>query len=155
MKQIEKQIEVVYVNMEYGKTEFINKVTGKIIIKLEREYVLEGEEPEELPEEELPEVEDEKETINLIGKTAEDLENGIKVYVPAKQVEKVWDDNENSKGNRPASVKVSLTANGMDSLNGERLEEVVLSEENSWKYTFENLEKYDNLGNEINYNKKS
>ena len=72
-------------------------------------------------------------------------------YLIDKEVEKVWDDKENTKKRRPNSVTIQLTANGNTAYNGKELEKVILNESNYWKYTFTNLPKYDELGQIINY----
>ena len=64
------------------------------------------------------------------------------------QVNKVWDDNSNANGKRPASIKYVL--------NGGKtpVEEVVTGNtttNDGWGYKFTNLAKYDDLGNEITY----
>ena len=46
---------------------------------------------------------------------------------------KLWADDDNESGKRPASVSISLLA------NGEVVGEVVLSESNEWKHTFTEL----------------
>ena len=48
-------------------------------------------------------------------------------------VTKIWDDNNNSYEKRPETITVNLTRNGIS------YKKVVLSEKNSWKYTFRNL----------------
>ena len=50
-------------------------------------------------------------------------------------VQKLWEDNDNADGNRPASVTVRLYA------GGEEIRTAVLKEETGWKYTFTNLPK--------------
>ena len=50
-------------------------------------------------------------------------------------VEKVWSDDDNNDGLRATEIAVQLYANGQ-----KYGEYVVLSEENAWTYTFENLE---------------
>jgi hypothetical protein len=60
-------------------------------------------------------------------------------------VEKVWADDENESNKRPESVTVVLLAN-----TKETDKEVVLSEENGWRYVFEDLQAYDD-GEEIEY----
>ena len=64
-----------------------------------------------------------------------------------KTIEKVWDDNEDTKGRRPNSVTVYLTADGA------RVAErsATLSASNEWKVTFSNLPKYTDDRKEINY----
>ena len=61
-------------------------------------------------------------------------------------VSKVWDDANNANGIRPSSVKVALVADGKRT--GDTL---VLSEENKWAGTFEELPKYRDGGEEIVY----
>lgn len=64
-------------------------------------------------------------------------------------VNKVWNDNNNELGIRPNSINVTLKAQDYeipDSIQNQ----VQLSEPN-WTYTWQNLEKYDNLGREIVY----
>lgn len=60
-------------------------------------------------------------------------------------VMKRWDDENNKDSSRPASIKVQLFAN--DKAQGD---EVVLNEENGWKYTFANLKAKEN-GEVVNY----
>ena len=60
-------------------------------------------------------------------------------------VEKVWDDSNNQDGKRPTNVQVQLKSNG----NNEGVT-ITLNSENNWKYTWENLPKYNN-GKEITY----
>ena len=128
---IEKEIKVVYEGQNVVAT-LVNEVTGTITIYY--------------PENHSTNPGGERDT-NTVTDTAE-VEQEYKV---AKQVEKVWDDNENIKGKRPESVTVQLTANGSTNYNGEELEKVVLNEENNWKYTFINLPKYTEFGQEIQY----
>ena len=119
---ITKEIELVYVNMDVTQEAVENRVTGTI--------KLDTPEKEETTEEN------------------EIIPTNFKIEVP---VEKVWNDNEDTKGRRPESVTIQLTADGSEELNGEKLESVVLNEENNWKYTFENLAKYTEYGREIVY----
>lgn len=52
------------------------------------------------------------------------------------KIAKIWEDSNNESGQRPKSIKIRLKR------NGEYLEEkynIVLSEENNWSYTYENL----------------
>ncbi len=60
-------------------------------------------------------------------------------------VEKVWKDDENKNNKRPDSIVVELKK------EGNPIQEVTLNELNHWKYTFTNLEKYDESGKEIVY----
>ena len=63
-------------------------------------------------------------------------------------VKKVWKDSNDKAKKRPASIKVTLTANGED------YKTVTLSEENSWFYQFIGLPKYDKEGKRIRYDFK-
>ena len=63
-----------------------------------------------------------------------------KVKVP---VEIIWNDNENKAGKRPENVEVTVT--------GGNSQTVIINEEKGWKHTFENLPKYNEKGEEINY----
>ncbi|HBY32177.1 MAG TPA: hypothetical protein DEG74_00210, partial [Clostridiales bacterium] len=56
-------------------------------------------------------------------------------------VKKVWDDNNNADGKRPASLEMTLS-------NGTV---VTLSEANGWSATVDDLAKYDSNGTEITY----
>ena len=60
-------------------------------------------------------------------------------------VTKVWEDNNNKAGVRPASIQVQLYAD--ETPQGDPVE---LNEENSWKYTWKDLDKYAD-GTEISY----
>ena len=60
-------------------------------------------------------------------------------------VTKVWEDNNNKAGVRPASIQVQLYAD--ETPQGDSVE---LNEENSWKYTWKDLDKYAD-GTEISY----
>ena len=117
-----KDIELVYENVDVTKTTIDNNATGTIKLDTpQKEHTVE--EGEELPVD-------------------------FRVDVP---VEKIWDDNNDIKENRPESVTIQLTADGSAEYNGEQLEQVVLNEANGWKYTFENLSKYTDYGREITY----
>ena len=72
--------------------------------------------------------------------------------VPADTIEvsvnKHWDDNSNANAKRPVSIKYVLSG------NNQTKEKVVTGNTNSdtdWNYTFTNLPKYNNQGNEIIY----
>ena len=65
-----------------------------------------------------------------------------------KSVTKVWDDNNNQDGIRPAEIKVQLYANGTPVGN-----ETVLNEDNAWTYTFTELPQFEN-SKEIEYTVK-
>ena len=120
---ITRNIEVVFTEMNYTGTSFTNKAQGKVILE------------ETNQEEQTPEASKVTET----------------EFVKDITVEKVWDDNNNIKGNRPESVTVQLTANGNTIYNNQQLEKVILSETNNWTHTFQNLPKYTEQGQEINY----
>ena len=50
-----------------------------------------------------------------------------------RRVLKIWDDNDNKNGSRPESITVQLLR------NGDIFDEVLLSEENNWRYSWEML----------------
>ena len=60
-------------------------------------------------------------------------------------VRKQWVDNNDRDGNRPASVKVHLLADGTS------IQTVTLKEDNGWAWTFRDLPKKDENGREIVY----
>lgn len=68
-------------------------------------------------------------------------------------VVKKWDDTDDKDKERPESIRVQLLANGDYDLDddGEVDQSVVLSDNNQWSHTFEELPKYDNNGEEIDY----
>ena len=60
-------------------------------------------------------------------------------------INKVWNDNRNVNNKRPISIKLQVK-------NGQTVvQEAKVTEAENWKYTFTNLPKYDNHGNEIIY----
>ena len=59
-------------------------------------------------------------------------------------VNKVWRDGNDQDGIRPDSVTINLKANGTE------IDEVELSDDNNWTYTFENLPVHEN-GQKISY----
>ena len=61
------------------------------------------------------------------------------------KVNKRWEDADNKAGKRPNNIKIQLYANGKKVGN-----EVTLSEDNKWDYTFSNLPKH-SAGKVINY----
>ncbi len=78
-------------------------------------------------------------------------ENGLTVIntkIPEEkinvEVSKTWNDHEDQDGKRPDRITVYLLADGM------KTESKVITEEDNWEWTFENLPKYES-GNVINY----
>ena len=69
-------------------------------------------------------------------------------------VNKYWNDNNNEVGKRPAEITLKLTGTG-EGVNVSKEQKVTASnvgtDSNTWTYTFEGLDKYDENGNEINY----
>ena len=135
---LSKNIEVVFTEMNFTETRFTNRAQGKITLE------------ETNQEEQTPETSKETET----------------EFIKDVTVEKVWDDNEDIKGRRPESVTVQLTANGqvvenIDNIistenttteeSSESEYKVVLNAQNNWTYTFQDLPKYTEQGQEINY----
>ena len=74
--------------------------------------------------------------------------NITNTHVPEKITisgKKIWNDNNNEKGKRPEKVVVNL-------FDGKtKVASVEVTAETEWKYTFENLPKYKNKGEEIKY----
>ena len=66
-------------------------------------------------------------------------------YMVDKMVEKIWEDNNNSKGNRPEAIQAQLKG------NGEVIATVRLSNSNKWKHVFNRLNKYTAQGEVIKY----
>ena len=60
-------------------------------------------------------------------------------------VVKVWNDNSNQDGNRPAEVTVRLYANGA------QVDTAALNDGNGWQYTFTEKPRYDEYGKELEY----
>ena len=58
---------------------------------------------------------------------------------------KTWNDANNKDGIRPKAIRVKLLA------NGEEKTSVITTEEQDWKYSFTELPKFDDNGNEIKY----
>ena len=59
--------------------------------------------------------------------------------------EKIWEDFADKWNLRPDTITINLL------VNGEEVEDIVISEEDNWEYKFANLPKYDKNGNEIKY----
>ena len=131
--------------MNFAETSFINRAQGKIIL----------------------------EETNQEQQTPETSTETVTEFVKDITVEKVWDDNEDIKGRRPDSVTLQLTASGKvveniedittsgetnnnaENTSTEETSEneykVVLSAENNWTHTFQDLPIYTNQGQEISY----
>ncbi|MBO5179546.1 MAG: Cna B-type domain-containing protein, partial [Clostridia bacterium] len=58
---------------------------------------------------------------------------------------KTWSDHNNKENTRPQTVTINLLA------NGEKVKETVISADNEWKYTFENIPIRDKNGDIIEY----
>ena len=73
--------------------------------------------------------------------------NVTNTHVPEKitfKATKVWNDNDNQDGIRPASIKVYLYK------NNELFKTAVISDANNWTYSFDELDRYAD-GSEISY----
>ena len=124
---VEKTIKVVFVNMDYSKTTFTNKVVGKTTLKY-----LDDEEPVTHPEKEAT------------AETTTDFRASV-------EVEKQWNHTNNIYGN-PESVTIELLANGVKVQEATlTMDNKVGEDENTWAYTFTNLLKYDENGDRITY----
>lgn len=95
----------------------------------------------------------EEEIPDYVSEVTGDQNNGF--TITNKNVEKtevkgkkVWDDNDDQDGIRPARVTVRLFENGTEK------ESRVLTEEGNWEYIFANLPKYDDNGALIDYTVK-
>ena len=114
-------------------------------------------------------VQDKQATIRNNFKTPDDVINVT--------VRKIWNDNNDANGKRPESIKIQLLANGeiekeeiVTASNEENVEEKTTNSkennntnedvsnnnsngtsDNVWEYTFEDLAKYDENGQEIQY----
>lgn len=124
-KTIKKQIELVYDGQNPAKP-IENKVKGTVTTYY-------SEEDDEKPGEEKTTKEAETEAI---------VEQEYNVE---KTIEKIWDDDNNSKGERPEKIEAELKQ------NGEKIDSAELSEANGWKHTFTGLNKYNAEGNKIEY----
>ncbi len=61
------------------------------------------------------------------------------------EVNKIWEDQENIYNKRPETIKLEVK-------NGDIVEDdAIVTKEENWKYTFTNLNKYDENGQEIQY----
>lgn len=58
---------------------------------------------------------------------------------------KTWNDNDNKEGIRPESITINLLSNGT------KIKSKVITAEDKWEYSFNDLLKYDENGNEIIY----
>ena len=65
-------------------------------------------------------------------------------------VTKVWNDNQNEAEKRPESIKLQLK-NGNDVVKEQEVNESNAINENTWQYTFTDVEKYNDNGEEIAY----
>ena len=70
-------------------------------------------------------------------------------------VKKVWDDNSDKAGKRSDSVTLTLTGTGAG-VNVSKEQEITVSndsdgDQNTWEYTFADLPKYDDNGDEVVY----
>lgn len=65
----------------------------------------------------------------------------------SKTVTKIWNDSSNQDGKRPESIQVQLLANGQ--AKGNKV--TILDNNGEWSYTWNNLPKYENGGQEIEY----
>lgn len=70
-------------------------------------------------------------------------------YKTTLQVNKIWEDDGDAKGKRPESIEVILEGTSNNGYKSKETATVTAAE--GWKYTFENVTKYDNYGEKINY----
>ena len=126
---INKQITVVYKDQDVNAV-LENRVVGKLTIYYPEEH---STNPGGVRHEE------EKED------TAEVMQD----YKVDRTVTKVW-DHTNNIYTIPSQIKVQVK-NGEELVREQVLTEADKTAENTWTYTFANLDKYDAEGNEINY----
>ena len=119
---ITKEITLVYKDIDVTQANVTNKATGTV--KLE-----------------TPQKEDTKEATK--GILAEYL-----VDVPVK---KLWIDNEIQEARRPEKITLILKNGETEVKRQEITKAQETTDRDTWEYTFEDLPKYDALGNEINY----
>ncbi|MCF1684046.1 Cna B-type domain-containing protein [Tetragenococcus halophilus] len=74
------------------------------------------------------------------------ITNSHEAEVTEVSGKKVWEDDDNRDGIRPESISVNLLANG-DVIDSK--EEITAADD--WSYTFDNLPRYENGGQEIEY----
>lgn len=80
-----------------------------------------------------------------------DVINTIKTEIIGK---KIWDDDNDRDGKRPETVTVELYESGNDGEEDVKVDEIVVKQdddEDTWSYKFEDVKKYDEEGNEIEY----
>ncbi len=124
---LNKQIKVVFVNQDVTR-DLTNEVVGSVAIYY----------PENDPNHP-----------GEVKQTETDTATSVvhQEYLVNKMVSKVWNDNNNSKGRRPESITITLTADGIDVEN----KTIELTENDDWEYIFRDLPKYNAQGNEIRY----
>ena len=119
---VTKNISLVYKDLDVTKANVSNKVTGTINLK-------------------TPDKTD----------TTEDTKDIPTEFLKDVKVTKLWNDNGNSRNKRPNSVTLVLTGNGQTYKQSVSIADEVQENSNNWEYTFRNLPKYDDEGNEIDY----
>lgn len=119
---ITKSISVVYSNIDYSKHQMTNTVSGNTIL-------IES---------------------NTSTDTVQDTANTNYRFLKNITVNKVWSDNNNELALRPETVKVTLKAGNFEIPNTIE-KQVELKENSNWTYTWQNLEKYNEAGEEIEY----
>ena len=93
---------------------------------------------------------EEKEVAGYTSSKTGDIESGI-IFTNTKtgktivEGKKVWNDKDNQSGKRPEEITVNLLA------NGKVVQSATVSEKLNWQFSFENLDKYDEEGQEITY----
>ena len=127
-EKIVKEIKLVYTDQDVTQN-LVNAVKGETIT-----YYPEG----------YPNKDDNQEFAK------EEIEDNISIkqdYRANFKVVKVWDDDEDSRGNRPQSVKITITVDQVGKSTTQ-----ILNEDNNWTYEETNLPKYNELtGEKITY----
>lgn len=125
-KTITKEIKLVYEGQDV-LSDLVNTVTGKVITYYPENHSSKAEE-------------------EFIIKEVEGKETVKQEYKVDLEIVKEWEDNKDSRGKRPESVTMVLTNN----TNGKK-KEIVLNEENNWRYLAQGLAKYDENGRKVIY----
>lgn len=134
-----------------GTADKITYKLGKGTSTDEIQYVESKEQAEQLATEKLKECRDLYQNVKVSASFHQNIElnqiDEVTAFIE-KSVTKIWDDNNNQDGLRPAEINVQLYAD--DKAIGDT---VVLNPDNNWEYTFSNLTKFIN-GREIIYSIK-
>ncbi len=126
-EDIIKQIEIVYVDQDL-KEDLTNKAEGTVEVYYPSEHSTKPGEKQ-------------------VDSTSEDETTLKQKYDVKIKIQKTWDDNDDKKGHRPDSVKITLR----EKVTKKEIV-VVLNKDNKWSKEIENLQKYDETtGEKLEY----